>query len=94
MYLGVAVAGWRLHLSDMIMDEHYRQAAILAAENVSSVRLAHDHLYFFDATSGFGFTRPKMRNGQELVSCPRAGGLYMHGNVKRDKKMPDGTKRQ
>jgi CBS-domain-containing membrane protein len=48
-------------------DDHIRNRvfssiqkyAIVAAENVSGVRLVHDHLYYFDATSGFSFHSPE-----------------------------------
>lgn len=35
------------------MDERFRQALIVAAENVSGVKLVHDHLDMFDAMSAF-----------------------------------------
>lgn len=50
--LGVTVREGIVHLSGTITDERFRQAAIVAAENVSGVRLVHDHLYLFDAMSG------------------------------------------
>lgn len=59
MHLGVTVRDGIVHLSGMITDERYRQAAIVAAENVPGVRLVHDHLYFFDATSGLSFHSPE-----------------------------------
>jgi CBS domain-containing protein len=59
LQLGVTVRDGIVHLSGMITDECYRQAAIVAAENVSGVRLVHDHLYYFDATSGFSFHSPE-----------------------------------
>jgi CBS domain-containing protein len=57
--LGVTVRGGVVHLSGMIADERFRQAAIVAAENVSGVKLVHDHLYLFDATSGLSFRSPE-----------------------------------
>lgn len=57
--LGVTVRDGIVHLSGMVMDERYRQAAIVAAENVPGVRLVHDHLYSFDATSGLSFRSPE-----------------------------------
>lgn len=59
LQLGVTVRDGIVHLSGMITDERYRQAAIVAAENVSGVRLVHDHLYYFDATSGLSFRSPE-----------------------------------
>jgi CBS domain-containing protein len=49
--LGVTVRDGIVHLSGMIMDERYRTAAIVAAENVSGVKLVHDHLYLFGLPS-------------------------------------------
>jgi CBS domain-containing protein len=57
--LGVTVRDGIVHLSGMITDERFRQAAIVAAENVSGVKLVHDHLYFFDAMSGLSFRSPE-----------------------------------
>jgi CBS domain-containing protein len=59
MQLGVTVRDGIVHLSGMITDERFRQAAIVAAENVSGVRLVHDHLYLFDAMSGLSFRSPE-----------------------------------
>jgi CBS domain-containing protein len=59
MQLGVTVRDGIVHLSGMITDERYRQAAIVVAENVSGVRLVHDHLYLFDAMSGLSFRSPE-----------------------------------
>ncbi|ANW00323.1 CBS domain-containing protein [Bradyrhizobium icense] len=53
--LGVTVRDGIVHLSGMIMDERYREAAIVAAENVSGVRLVHDHLCLF----GWSFRSPE-----------------------------------
>ena len=55
--LGVAVRDGIVHLSGMITDE--RQAAIVAAENVSCVKLVHDHLCLFDAMSGLSLRSPE-----------------------------------
>ena len=59
MQLGVTVRDRIVHLSGMITDERFRQATIVAAENVSGVKLVHDHLYFFDAMSGLSFRSPE-----------------------------------
>ena len=59
LHLGVTVRDGIVHLSGMITDERYRQAAIVAAENVGGVRLVHDHLYSFDAASGLSFRSPE-----------------------------------
>jgi CBS domain-containing protein len=59
LQLGVTVRDGIVHLSGMIMDERYRQAAIVAAENVPGVRSVHDHLYSFDSTSRLSFRSPE-----------------------------------
>ena len=59
MQLGVTVRDGIVHLSGMITDERFRQAAMVAAENVAGVKLVHDHLYFFDAMSGLSFRSPE-----------------------------------
>lgn len=57
--LGVTVRDGIVHLSGMITDERFRQATIVAAENVSGVKLVHDHLYLFDPMSGLSFRSPE-----------------------------------
>ena len=57
--LGVTVRDGIVHLSGMIDDERFRQAIIVAAENVSGVKLVHDHLYVFDTISGLSFRSPE-----------------------------------
>ena len=57
--LGVTVRDGIVHLSGIITDEQFRQAAVVAAENVSGVKLVHDHLYLFDAMSGLSFRSPE-----------------------------------
>jgi CBS domain-containing protein len=57
--LGVTVRDGIVHLSGMITDERFRQAAIVAAENVAGVKLVHDHLYFLDTGSGISFSSPE-----------------------------------
>ncbi len=57
--LGVSVRDGIVHLSGMIDDERFRQAIIVAAENVSGVKLVHDHLYVFDTISGLSFRSPE-----------------------------------
>ncbi len=59
MQLGVTVRDGIVHLSGMISDERFRQATIVAAENVAGVKLVHDHLYFFGAMSGLSFPSPE-----------------------------------
>jgi CBS domain-containing protein len=50
--LGVIVSNGIVHLSGVITNEDSRQAAIVAAENVSGVRQVHDHLCWVDSMSG------------------------------------------
>jgi CBS domain-containing protein len=50
--LGVIVRNGNVHLSGVITNERSRQAAIVAAENVSGVRKVHDHLCWVEPTSG------------------------------------------
>ena len=57
--LGVTVRDGIVHLSGIITDEHARQAIIVAAENVSGVKLVHDHLSLLDAVSGISFMSPE-----------------------------------
>jgi CBS domain-containing protein len=57
--LGVTVRDGIVHLSGIIMDERFRQATIVAAENVSGVKLVHDHLHILDAMSGLSFRSPE-----------------------------------
>ena len=61
--LGVTVRDGIVHLSGMITDERSRQATIVAAENVDGVKLVHDHLCLFDATSGLWFRSPEDEGG-------------------------------
>jgi CBS domain-containing protein len=57
--LSVLVRDGIVHLSGTITDERFRQATIVAAENVSGVKLVHDHLYLFDLMSGLWFRSPE-----------------------------------
>jgi CBS domain-containing protein len=57
--LGVTVRDGIVHLNGFITDELFRQAVIVAAENVSGVKLVHDHLDMFDAMSGLSFRSPE-----------------------------------
>jgi CBS-domain-containing membrane protein len=69
LHLGVTIRDGIVHLSGFITDERFRQATIVAAESVSGVRLVHDHLYLFDAMSGFPSGHQKMRDRQRLFSA-------------------------
>jgi CBS domain-containing protein len=50
--LGVIVRNGNVHLSGIIANERSRQAAIVAAENVSGVTKVHDHLCWVEPMSG------------------------------------------
>ena len=50
--LGVIVRNGHVHLSGIITDERFREAAMVAAENVSGVKKVHDHLCWVDPMSG------------------------------------------
>jgi CBS domain-containing protein len=50
--LSVVVRNGIVHLSGVITDERSRQAAVVAAENVTGVRKVHDHLVWLEPMSG------------------------------------------
>jgi CBS domain-containing protein len=50
--LGVIVLNGVVHLSGVITNENARQAAVVAAENVSGVKKVHDHLCWVEPMSG------------------------------------------
>jgi CBS-domain-containing membrane protein len=50
--LGVIVRNGKVHLSGIITNERSRQAAIVAAENISGVTKVHDHLCWVEPMSG------------------------------------------
>ena len=52
MNMDIIVREGIVNLSGMITDERARAAAIVAAENVSGVKLVHDHLCWVDPMSG------------------------------------------
>jgi hypothetical protein len=55
------------HLSGVISEERSRQAAIVAAENVSGVKEVHDHLCWVDPLSGAYFYSPKDEKLKQAV---------------------------
>ncbi|THD71869.1 MAG: CBS domain-containing protein [Bradyrhizobium sp.] len=57
--LSVTVRDGIVHLSGVILDERSRQAAIVAAENVSGVMKVHDHLCWFEPNSGVYLYSPE-----------------------------------
>jgi len=57
--LSVIVRDGIVHLSGVITDERSRQAAIVAAENVSGVVKVHDHLCWVDTMSGMYLNSPE-----------------------------------
>jgi CBS domain-containing protein len=54
--LNVTVRDGITHLSGVIFDERSREAAIVAAENVSGVKKVHDHLCWVEPNSGAYFS--------------------------------------
>lgn len=50
--LNVIVRDGIVHLSGVIANERYRQAIIVAAENVQGVVKVHDHLFWMDLVTG------------------------------------------
>lgn len=57
--LNVVVRDGIVHLSGVITDDRSRQASIVAAENVPSVRTVHDHLCWVDPMSGMYVSSPE-----------------------------------
>jgi CBS domain-containing protein len=57
--LNVIVRDGVVHLSGVTTDERSRQAAIVAAQNVSGVRKVHDHLCWVDTMSGMLLKSPE-----------------------------------
>lgn len=57
--LSVTVRDGIVHLSGVISEERSRQAATVAAENVSGVKEVHDHLCWFEPLSGAYFYSPE-----------------------------------
>ena len=51
--LQVTVRNGAVHLHGIVVNPGSRQAAILAAENISGAKEVHDHLCFVDTYSGF-----------------------------------------
>jgi len=57
--LSVIVRDGIVHLSGVITEERSRQAAIVAAENVTGVKKVHDHLCWVDTMSGMYLNSPE-----------------------------------
>jgi CBS domain-containing protein len=57
--LSVIVRDGIVHLSGVITEERSRQAAIVAAENVTGVVKVHDHLCWVDTMSGIYLNSPE-----------------------------------
>ena len=57
--LSVIARNGVVHLSGVITNESCREAAIVAAENVSGVKEVHDHLCWVDAMSGMYLNSPE-----------------------------------
>lgn len=59
MGLNVVVRDGIVHLSGVITEERGRQAAIVAAENISGVKKVHDHLCWVETMSGMYLNSPE-----------------------------------
>jgi CBS domain-containing protein len=57
--LSVVVRDGIVHLSGVITEERARQAAVVAAENVTGVKKVHDHLCWVDTMSGMYLNSPE-----------------------------------
>src|ERR1700732_3698261 len=57
--LSVIVRDGIVHLSGVITEERARQAAVVAAENVTGVTKVHDHLCWVDTMSGMYLNSPE-----------------------------------
>ena len=57
--LNVIVRDGIVHLSGVITDENSRQAAVVAAENISGVKKVHDHLCWVETMSGMYLELPE-----------------------------------
>ncbi len=57
--LSVVVRDGIVHLSGVITEERSRQAAVVAAENVTGVVKVHDHLCWVDTMSGMYLNSPE-----------------------------------
>ena len=57
--LNVIVRDGIVHLSGVITDENSRQAAMVAAENISGVKKVHDHLCWVETMSGMYLELPE-----------------------------------
>jgi CBS domain-containing protein len=60
--LSVTVRNGIVHLSGIITEERSRQAAVVAAENVTGVKKVHDHLCWVDTMSGMYLNSPEDEN--------------------------------
>ncbi len=57
--LNIVVRDGIVHLSGVITEERSRQAAVVAAENVTGVKKVHDHLCWVDTMSGMYLNSPE-----------------------------------
>jgi CBS domain-containing protein len=57
-----------VHLSGVITEERSRQAAIVAAENVTGVKNVHDHLCWVDTMSGMYLNSPEDEDLARAIS--------------------------
>ncbi len=57
--LSVIVRDGIIHLSGVITDDRWRQAAIVCTENIAGVKKVHDHLCWVDPMSGLYLMAPE-----------------------------------
>jgi CBS domain-containing protein len=70
--LSVIVRDGIVHLSGVITEERSRQAAIVAAENVTGVKQVHDHLCWVDTMSGMYLNSPEDEDlAREIWPSPK-----------------------
>ncbi len=65
--LSVTVRDGIVHLSGVISEERSRQAAIVAAENVSGVKKVHDHLCWVEPMSGAYLNSPEDEQSRKAI---------------------------
>ncbi len=65
--LSVTVRDGIVHLYGIITDDRVRKASIVAAENVSGVKIVHDHLRWVDPMSGISVGSPEDERVTEAI---------------------------
>lgn len=65
--LSITVRDGIVHLYGIITDDRVRKASIVAAENVSGVKVVHDHLRWVDPMSGISVGSPEDERAAEAT---------------------------